>query len=90
MLINGEPLPEDVAGEGGGYLFGPQMGQTFGPYTVPEESYFVMGDNRTNSADSRSYLGTIPRDDLIGRAFVVIWPVTRIDTLPIVAGSGGD
>jgi signal peptidase I len=89
VLVNGQPLPEELASEGG-YLFETEMGQTFGPFTVPEDSYFVMGDNRRNSADSRSFLGTIPREDLIGRAFVVIWPVTRIDTLPIVAGTGDD
>lgn len=88
VLINGVPLEEETQAEGG-YLFGPDMGQTFGPFTVPAGSYFVMGDNRTNSADSRSYLGTIPEEDLIGRAFVVIWPVTRVDTLPI-HGPAGD
>jgi len=86
VLVNGQPLPEDVASEGG-YLASPEMGQTFGPFVVPDGSYFVMGDNRVNSADSRSYLGTIPRDDLIGRAFVVIWPALQARTLPIVAAS---
>jgi signal peptidase I len=41
---------------------------------VPQESVYVMGDNRGGSKDSRD-LGSIMYDDLIGRAFVVIWPM---------------
>lgn len=46
----------------------------FGPVTVPEGSLFVMGDNRCNSADSRFGLGFVSADEVVGRAFVVIWP----------------
>ena len=43
--------------------------------TIPEGEVFVMGDNRGGSKDSRD-LGPIDYDDLIGRAFVVIWPMS--------------
>jgi signal peptidase I len=45
----------------------------FGPVTVPPGQLFVMGDNRAASQDSR-FFGTIPIDDVVGRAFVIIWP----------------
>jgi signal peptidase I len=44
----------------------------FGPYTVPPEHYFAMGDNRDQSSDSR-YWGTVPRSMIKGRAFMVYW-----------------
>ncbi len=83
--INGQPLEEVVSGDGG-YLLEPDLSD-FGPVTIPDGQYFVMGDNRRNSADSRSALGPVPREELIGRAFVVIWPLDRLDTLPIADSS---
>jgi len=44
----------------------------FGPYTVPPDAYFAMGDNRDKSHDSR-YWGTVPRSMIKGRAFMVYW-----------------
>jgi signal peptidase I len=49
---------------------------------VPEGRLWVMGDHRVASSDSRAN-GTIPIDRVIGRAFVVVWPFSRIKTLPV-------
>jgi len=47
------------------------------PYKVPADSYFVMGDNRTDSGDSREF-GPIKREQFVGRAFAKYWPPGRI------------
>lgn len=49
----------------------------FAPKVIPEDSYWVMGDNRGNSKDSRSF-GFIPKSHIVGRVFLRIWPVTRV------------
>jgi len=48
----------------------------YGPLAIPEDKYFVLGDNRPASADSR-YWGLLPKANLIGPAFLRIWPLTR-------------
>ncbi len=53
---------------------------TSGPYHVPKGDYFVMGDNRGNSDDSRVW-GMLPARNIIGKAFVLVWPLNRLGTL---------
>ena len=48
------------------------------PYKVPGTSYFVLGDRRSNSVDSRnSVVGAISRDDIIGKVFIRVWPISK-------------
>ncbi len=83
VFINGQRLPEDYTNEDpdyncpGNQCFAP-TGETF---TVPENSYFVMGDNRNNSRDSHIW-GFLPRQNMIGKALVRFWPLNRLGLLP--------
>ena len=51
--------------------------EEFGPVKVPGVDYFMMGDNRSQSCDSREW-GSVPRDNLIGKVFATYWPPNRI------------
>ena len=73
VYINGELLEEP-------YVSDKKLGDCdleF-PYKVPGTSYFVMGDRRSNSVDSRnSVVGAIPQEDIIGKIFIRVWPFSR-------------
>jgi signal peptidase I len=79
VYVDGKPLDEPYAH----YLLPASAGdyqevtsfdvrERYGPVTVPANQYFVMGDNRDNSQDSR-YWGFLPRDLVKGRALVIYW-----------------
>lgn len=90
VYVNGQPLREPYVRVVGGMsepttpgqgLGGPAIGWSLAdPYTVPAGHYFVMGDNRTDSGDSR-YFGTVPQENVIGRAVFSYWPPRRLGTL---------
>jgi signal peptidase I len=99
ITVNDHPLDEP-------YVFDntPAQQRPFGPVNVPAGRLFVMGDHRHVSADSRQYLedrwqGTVPLDQVIGRAFVKVWPTAHWGLLPVpetfgsvpkALGSGGE
>jgi signal peptidase I len=51
---------------------------SFGPVTIKADNYFMMGDNRAASCDSREW-GSVPRENLIGKVFATYWPPNRLD-----------
>lgn len=69
VYINGAPLNEPYILE--------KAEHDFKPFTVPENSVFVMGDNRNNSYDSRFY-GTVPVSNVIGKAIVRYYPFDKV------------
>lgn len=75
LSVNGEPLQESYV-KNDSCKPGYPKTCSFGPVTVPENHYFMMGDNRTRSLDSR-FFGPVPEDDLIGEALVLFWPPGR-------------
>jgi len=79
VYINGQPLEEDryvhfLTPPSNDYqeVTSMDVRERFGPVTVPADRYFVMGDNRDNSQDSR-YWGFLPRDYVKGKALLIYW-----------------
>ncbi len=76
LYVNGKPQKEPYILEAMEDRL-PATYATTGPLTLGRGQYFVMGDNRNNSNDSR-YWGTVPRNRVIGKAIAVFWPLNRI------------
>jgi signal peptidase I len=70
IYVNGIPLDEK-------WPHTEPLGPAIGRVTVSANQYFVLGDNHSDSCDSRSW-GTVPRSDIIGKAFVRFWPLSRV------------
>lgn len=75
VYLNGEPLDEP-------YVTQKALGEcdVEFPYQVPENNYFVMGDHRETSIDSRSsVIGCIPEDQIVGKIFCKFWPLSEFE-----------
>jgi signal peptidase I len=80
VWVNGKALEEP-------YLSRPTL-YTLNPTPVPSGQYFVLGDNRNNSVDSHGGW-TVPRENIVGRAWIVYWPPSRwglVNNYPLVSG----
>lgn len=78
VFIDGERLNEPYI-DGGDWECRPV--QTCGPLTVPDDSVFVLGDNRGNSEDSRVF-GVVPIQNIIGKAWITYWPLEQMEFVP--------
>jgi signal peptidase I len=74
VIRNGQILSEAYVAEDPRYLYG--------PIRVPENTYFVLGDNRNNSEDSHEW-GVFQKDRVVGRADYVFWPFNRLSRLGV-------
>jgi signal peptidase I len=84
LSINGEPIDETYLPRG------TEPSLTPFDVTVPDGDLWVMGDNRSDSSDSRAHLGApgggfVPADDVVGKVWTVVWPWSRIQ---VVDGAG--
>ena len=77
VYINGTPLEEPYIAEEPGYPFSPRE--------VPEDCYFVLGDNRNHSSDSHVWAQQgewLHRDDIVGKAWICYWPASDWQSVP--------
>ena len=73
LYINGEQVQED-------YLYDEVFTADYGPIIVPEEMYFMCGDNRQRSYDSRSW-GFVSKEQIIGKGVAIYWPIKHLTWL---------
>ncbi len=73
IWVNGRVIDEPYLQERPSYTVALQ--------TVPSENYFVLGDNRNNSSDSHVW-GLVPRENIVGKALVIYWPMRNMGFVP--------
>jgi len=76
IYVNGQPLLDPVFNQRY-YYNGGDFAAEGQKITVPKGHYFVLGDNSASSKDSR-YWGFVPQENILGRAFLIYWPLNRI------------
>ncbi len=77
VYIDGQQLDEHYGNE---VMLDPGIAEE--PVTLGDDEYFVLGDNRNNSQDSRAAnVGVIHREDLLGRAWIRIWPLSEFGVI---------
>lgn len=89
VMVDGKPIDQSYTLQPSFYPVDQSQGSDacggpyFGPVTVPEDHYFMMGDNRTNSLDSRAHMGdelqgTIPEENIRGKVKAIVFPLSRM------------
>lgn len=92
VMVDGAPIDDSYILQPPAFPVDPNTGSAecggayFGPINVPEDNYFMMGDNRTNSADSRyhlgdEYQGTIPDENIRGKVQAIVFPFDRLGSI---------
>ena len=92
VMVDGQPIDQSYTLQPTQYQIDPATGseacggEYFGPVTVPEDSYWMMGDNRTNSMDSRyhigdAYQGAIPEENIRGKVQFIVLPFGRAGSI---------
>lgn len=83
IYINGSQLDESSYLEKNAYTKGGYFLPEESEVVVPPEQYFVAGDNRLHSSDSREW-GLVPKKDIIGRAWLRYWPLSKFGFIPTI------
>lgn len=76
VFVNGQRLEENYVSSATNWRGGDRAS-----IQIPEDEFFMLGDNRENSSDSRSF-GTVPKENIIGKSWLAYWPPGSIQIFP--------